>query len=104
MTVRCVLDAGGYRVAFAFDNGDAAREYLDTTVEISLADQPGAFAVKSQPTFLALKDLQRLAAYLEDHVAALQKDPNREAEPFVPLELGFQMQALSGDVDAEDEG
>jgi hypothetical protein len=104
MTVLCVLDAGGYRVAFTFDNGDASKEYLDTTVELSLGAELGAFTVRSQPTFIAVKDLQRLAAYLEDHVAALQKDPNREPPPFVPLELGFQIHALSGDVLSEDEG
>ncbi|HYT93729.1 MAG TPA: hypothetical protein VEL76_33730 [Gemmataceae bacterium] len=104
MTAQCLLDAGGYQVTFAFHNGRASREYLDAVVELSLPAELGAVAVKSQPTFIAVKDLQRLAAYLGEHVAALQRDPDRDAPLFVPLELGFQLQALSGDVDSDNDG
>jgi hypothetical protein len=104
MAVQCLLEAAGYRVAFAFQNGSPAGEYVDTAVELSLAAGLGDITLRSQPTFLALRDLHRFAAYFEDHIANLRKDSSREAALFVPQELGFQVQALAGDVIADDEG
>jgi hypothetical protein len=60
--------------------------------------------VHSPPTFIAFADLERLAAYLEDHVKGLQNDPTRDSGPFVPLGLGFQVQALSGEVSSPSDG
>jgi hypothetical protein len=104
MTPRCTLETEGYRIAFHLHRLDAAREYFDGSVELSLQPDLGGLVIKSAPTFLGVADLRQLAAYFEEHIARLQGDPDAEASVFVPLELGFQVQALSGDVGPEAEG
>jgi hypothetical protein len=104
MTARCTLETEGYRVVFHLQNLDASREYFDGSVELSLQPDLGELVIKSPPTFLGVSDLRRLVTYFEEHISRLQGDPDAEAPVFVPLELGFQVQALSGDVGPETEG
>ncbi|MCI0457075.1 MAG: hypothetical protein L0Z62_08855 [Gemmataceae bacterium] len=104
MTTQCLLDAGGYRVAFTLHHHDAKGEYLEATVALSLPAALGGTSVTSKPTFIAVKDLRRFVAYLDGHIASLRDDPAHESFAFVPLELGFQAQALAGEVDSENEG
>lgn len=100
----CVLQAGGYRVAFALRPAPLSSEHFDGTIEMVGAPELGIPSVKSKPMFLSRHDLVRLAAYLENHIASLQEDPSSEAPVFVPLELGFEIQALAGDVFSAEEG
>lgn len=102
--VRCLLDTGGYQLVFEFTRPDPAREYVDATIELSFPAELGVASVRSVPTFITVRDLRRLGSYLEAHIAELQEDSRKEAEAFVPLELGFQAQALSGEVDPAGEG
>src|SRR5262249_60445744 len=53
---------------------------------------------------MTVRDLSRLVAYFEEHIARLQQHPDSESDVFVPLELGFQVQALAGEVQAGDDG
>jgi hypothetical protein len=104
MSTQCVLEAESYRVVFHFKNAATDGNYLDTLIELSLHPELGTLSVKSVPTFLSVSDLRRLIAYLEEHIAGLEEDAGKESGTFVPLELGFQAQALAGEVESESEG
>jgi hypothetical protein len=105
ITLECLLHAGGYRVAFILGRrAPPQEEYLEVRVRLSLPAELGGTSVTSTPTFIAGKDLQRFVAYLDGHIAALQDNPAHESMVFVPLELGFQAQALAGEVDSANEG
>lgn len=73
-------------------------------VEISAVPQLGGISVKSVPTFMAIDDLRGPISYFDQHIAALQQNPDHEADIFVHLELGFQVQALAGEVRSENDG
>ena len=49
-------------------------------------------------------DLYRLATYFEEHIVQLLQNPDGASSTFVPMELGFQVQALAGEVHAENDG
>jgi hypothetical protein len=104
MIGRCLFEAYGYTVSFDFMKVDAAREYVDTIIEFSLDQELDGILVKSMPTFIAVKDIAKLATYFSDHIQSLIQNPESESLIFVPMELGFQVQALSGDVQSVDEG
>ena len=73
-------------------------------VEFILDQHLGDIMVKSVPTFIAASDLYRLATYFEEHIAQLLRHPDRASCTFVPMELGFQVQALAREVHAENDG
>ena len=104
MSSTCLLQTSGYRVLFELRGHDTTTAYGDMIVEFQLDPCLGGISVKSEPTFVSMSDLQRLLAYFEQHIAHLQQDPNSESDIFVPLELGFQVQALSGEVRSQRDG
>jgi len=104
MSKKCFLEADGYRVSFSLKDVQASKEYVDMIVEFTLDQHLGGISVKSVPTFMASSDLHRLATYFEEHIAQLPQHPDRESSTFTPMELGFQVQALAGEVHAENDG
>ena len=52
----------------------------------------------------AIKDLERLVNYFEEHIACLKVDPDNESSTFITYGLGFQVQALSGEVRSLSDG
>ena len=104
MVQKYVLETEGYRICFALNETQAAKESADVVVELVLNRHLGDVAVKSVPTLMTVRDLSRLVAYFEAHIARLQQHPDSESYVFVPLELGFQVQALAGEVQAGDDG
>ena len=53
---------------------------------------------------LATSDIQRLIAYFKQHIANLRTNPDHQSQAFVPMELGFQLQALAGELYPDDDG
>jgi len=104
MVQKYVLETEGYRICFALQETQAAKESADVVVELILDRTLGDVSVQSVPTLITVRDLSRLMAYFEEHIARLQQHPDSESYVFVPLELGFQVQALAGEVQAEDDG
>src|SRR5437588_11301888 len=104
MTTCCTLETEGFRVVFNLRNPDAAREYVDGRIELSLQPGLSPLSIQSMPTFLGVTDFRQLVAYFEEHLRRLRDDPGAESTVFVPLELGFQIQALAGEVNEQDEG
>jgi hypothetical protein len=104
MDKKCILETEGYRISFSLKAVQDSKEYVDMIVEFTLDQSLGGTIVKSVPTFIASDDLYRLVAYFEEHIAQLPQHPDREASTFVPMELGFQVQALAGEVYAENDG
>jgi hypothetical protein len=104
MNARCTLETEGFQVVFHLRNLDPHGDYVDGVIELCLRPELGDLSVESPPTFLALSDLRQLIAYLDAHIACLEEDPDTESPVFVPLELGFQVQALSGEVAGENDG
>jgi hypothetical protein len=104
MVQKYVLETEGYRLCFALQETQAAKESAEVVVELILDRSLGDVVVQSVPTLMTVGDLSRLVAYFEAHIARLQQYPDSESDVFVPLELGFQVQALAGEVQAEDDG
>jgi hypothetical protein len=104
MVQKYVLETEGYRIGFALQETQATQESADVVVELILDRNLGNVAVQSVPTLMTVRDLSRLVAYFEAHIARLQQHPDSESDVFVPLELGFQVQALAGEVQAGDDG
>jgi hypothetical protein len=104
MGKKCVIETDGYRVSFDLKDMQASKEYIDMIVEFTLDQHLGDIMVKSVPTFIAASDLYRLATYFEEHIAQLLQNPDGASSTFVPMELGFQVQALAGEVHAENDG
>lgn len=104
MTRKCVLETEGYQVSFDLKETQVSKEYVDMVVELALDQHLGSIAVKSVPTLIAVRDLYRLVEYFEAHITQLQQYPDCESSTFVPMELGFQVQALAGEVQAESAG
>jgi hypothetical protein len=104
MVQKYVLETEGYRICFALQEIQAAKESVEVVVELILDRNLGDVAVQSVPTLMTVRDVSRLVAYFEAHIACLQQHPDSESYVFVPLELGFQVQALAGEVQAGDDG
>lgn len=104
MVQKYVLETEGYRVCFALQETQAAKESMEVVVELVLDRNLGDVAVQSVPTLMTVRDVSRLMAYFEEHIIRLQQHPDSESSVFVPLELGFQVQALAGEVHAGDDG
>lgn len=104
MTRKCVLETEGYQVSFDLKETQVSKEYVDMAVELALDQHLGSITVKSVPTLIAVRDLYRLVEYFEAHIAQLLRYPDCESSTFVPMELGFQVQALAGEVQAENAG
>jgi hypothetical protein len=104
MSYQCLLTTEGYQVSFNLNPRPDLTQYLDLILEFSLT-QPGApLCLQSAPTLMAINDLQRLLDYFEFHLAQLKQQPDSESYPFVPLELGFQLQALAGEIQEDLDG
>ena len=104
MVQKYVLEADGYRICFDLKETQAAKESVDMIVKLVLDKNLGDVAVQSVPTLMTIRDLYRLVAYFEEHVARLRQNPDSESYVFVPMELGFQVQGLAGEVQAGNDG
>jgi hypothetical protein len=99
-TTTCTLIAAGYRASFELQSLDE-EGYVQYNLQFLLEPVLGAVALRSEATSIAARDLERLLGYLEEHLSQLTSNPDREAHVFVEYELGFQLQALSGDAGAD---
>lgn len=104
MTKKCILKTDGYQISLDVRDLAASNEYVDVVVELILDPYLGDIVLKSTATLIALNDLSRLVKYFEAHIAQLLHNPDYQSETFVPMELGFQVQALAGEVYTENEG
>jgi hypothetical protein len=97
----CTLSGETYAADFELCPARSA-DHFDLTISLHQHDRRGF--VVSKPSFIAIADLHRLRGYLEDHLRALQSNPDAQSFVFTPLELGFQLQALGGEIRAPDDG
>ena len=104
MMNRCLLKTNGYRVGFEFQNWVNNQEDVELVIKFLLDPQLGQVKVKSRPFLMAVEDLERLITYFKQHLKCLAQDPDYESSIFTPLELGFQLQALSGEIRALNDG
>jgi len=104
MSVRCILATEGFQAIFHLKPLDKELESFDAAIDLILDPDLGAIAMRSIPTFLSLHDCRRLLVYMEEHIWGLRHDATKESPVYVPLEMGFQIRALAGEVNADDEG
>ncbi len=104
MSNQFLLKTDGYQVLFNLTHLEHTKDYLDAIFEFRLDPQLANVSVKSPQTFISIKDLQELIAYFENHITRLQNNPDSQSEPFVTWELGFQVQALSGEIRSPQDG
>ncbi len=98
------LNAEGYKLTFEMQELENTKEELDLAISVSLDPRLDTLMMKSVPMPIMMNDLQRMVAYLEQHIANLQENPDSESYTFVPLDLQFQMQAFAGEVRSPDDG
>jgi hypothetical protein len=91
-------------VSFNLEDVQASKEHVNMVIEFALDAYLGGIVVKSIPAFTAVSDLYRLTTYFEEHIAQLRQNPDSESYTFFPMELGFQAQALEGEVHIENDG
>jgi hypothetical protein len=103
MTRQCHLDTEGFSLVVSLQ-APIVEDWVDGRIELRLHPELGNLVIQSAPTSFQERDLRGLIEYLEGHITQLQQEPETAASVFVPLELGFQLQALSGDVESDDEG
>ncbi|MBW4612033.1 MAG: hypothetical protein KME21_01880 [Desmonostoc vinosum HA7617-LM4] len=101
---KCLLVTEGYKIIFNLKSLETTKQYMDLIVKFQLDPNLAFVAVKSQPALISITDLKRLVTYFEEHIAQLQENPNRESYTFLTCDLGFQVQALSGEVRSPHEG
>ena len=73
MVQKYVLETEGYRICFALQETQAAKESADVVVELILDQNLGDVAVKSVPTLMTVRDVSRLIAYFEEHIRHYRK-------------------------------
>ena len=93
-----ILEAEGFAFSFEINRVKSDHEYVDMIVLFTLDQKLGNVVVRSEPTSIATKDLLRLTSYFENHIAHLQQDSWSTSDTFVNSELGFQVQALAGEI------
>lgn len=98
------LQMEGADVVVHRQSTENAKDHFLAVIEVKLHPGLPALAWRSVPTTLHADDVRRLIAYLDEHGRKLRVNPDREAAVFVPRELGFQVRALGGDLDAAGEG
>ncbi len=99
-----VLETAGYRIGVTLQETPAVADSATVVVEFVLDRPLGDVAVPSVPTLITVCDVSRLVAYCDAPIARLQQHPDSVSEVFVLLELGLQVQALAGEVQAGDDG
>lgn len=104
MVSKCLLETEGYQILLELRSLETSKKDVDMIVEFTLNPHLGSISVQSIPGLIALKDLQRLITYFEEHIDRLKQDPDSESYTFVTYGLGFQVQALSGEVRSPDDG
>jgi hypothetical protein len=60
--------------------------------------------VPARECFVSLADLREMAAYVRSHVGANSPHSIAESDTFVTYDMGFQLQALSGDLESWTDG
>ena len=101
---KIIFDASGFRVVF--DNLIAHSErdwsYWYTHVAMYTALRPDSPLAEVDKVFITTNDFINVAKYLKHHLAQLSIDDNFESPVFMPLEFSFQLQAFSGNVEADE--
>jgi hypothetical protein len=58
--------------------------------------------LKSRANYILVRDLEELALYIEEHIAAVSL--SYESHTFLPMCCSFQIQALTGEIDSNGQG
>ncbi len=104
MGTQLSLEGKGFRAEFQFQQAANSAEHFDATVRLILSASVAGACIESVASFLSIAEFGRLSDYLDNHLLSLRKGARLDTGPFVPMELGFQLEALDGDVDADGEG
>lgn len=100
----CVLNVSGFDISFNFTRVDRAG-VADLVVVLSMKKELGNLTISSIPTYTSIVDMRKLATYFENHIARLQNDSSYyEAFVFLNNYLGFEIQALDGEIASESDG
>jgi len=104
MPQKSVLHADGFHAVFEFRSFEGTNQYLDMLVTFQLDQEVGQVTFSSVPSKIHVDDLRGLEQYLLQHIQQLQTNLDAHSPTFVPLELGFQAEAFSGEVRAPNDG
>ena len=107
MLSECVLQAEGFNASISLQQIKDPGYYInyaEVVVTLNLDPRLGSVTVKSGPTYIKLSELLDLADYFKQHIIQLRENPDCISDNWVPLELGFQVQAYAGEVADENDG
>ena len=104
MSHKALLETEGYLVMFEIKTIDTSEIDLDVVISFQLNSQISAISFCSDHNLIAKEDLQRLIVYFIQHIENLKQDPDTESFTFVPMDLAFQLQALSGEIRSQTDG
>lgn len=99
-----LLQANGFVASFDLGSIADTNKYFDIIVGLQLDPRVGQVQIFSHPSKTYAGDMRALAQYLRQHIQLLWDNPDTHSPTFVPLELAFQLEALSGEVWSLDEG
>lgn len=104
MNAQISLHTDGFSIDFTLQSIQGTDNYVNLTGIFRLMPYTKNILIDSVPTLISFSDLRRLLTYFEQHIAHLQQDPNHKSEVFVPVNLGFQAEALTGEIRSQHDG
>jgi hypothetical protein len=103
-TTVCTLEADGFVVHWYFRQSDIANSTLIVTAELLINIQSESQTIRTQEFAMTHVDLRAMGEYLDRHMSALRMDPSHQSDTFLRYDLGYQLEASAGDIDAEGNG
>jgi hypothetical protein len=104
MIMQLQLATAGFLVSFKLTPLPATREYVDVIMWLVFDPSSNLLPIQSVPRVMSRFDFEQLGMYFEQHVHAIQRDPQQESAPFTPTQLGFQVRAASGEIRSAADG
>jgi hypothetical protein len=101
---QAILSVEGFDVVFSLNRFKDSLSIMDVEIEIRPESDLAMNAFRSISSFVAIKDLYRFLGYFEEILKHSNSGRRQKLPVYVPLELGFQVQVLEGEMETEEEG
>jgi hypothetical protein len=102
MLTTLTLQADGFEATWNFLSYNQIDKVFKVSAEISLLGTRPQKLIEEVIHYLFVQDLERLIIYFEQFIMSGTDGLLQDTYPYVPLELGFQLQALSGETEFDE--
>ncbi len=105
MLEQIVLETAGFRFSFDIDYNWTDQEYMGMIVTLQMLPPLRDLTLRSERSSIAVSDLRELQTYIDQHMVKI-RETNVDGDSYVFLnwELGFKIQASSGEVEPSGDG